>query len=219
MAEDEHPTYTGKTAEQRQMWRGIMSPLITGAVSVAVTVLTLQATVLDTAFSRISMLEDRVASYQEIMLNTERELAVLRTDNEILRLELRGAFVETPLAAIADFIDSLPGPAWCKQVYETEGDPIFVMRQLNNQYAITYGITENRYLGASDAEIFSQDYAADFYINDLEVYTTKSSATFEEVVPMVEGEANATIWKFYVLTNDNKEYICGIQIATEYLEN
>ena len=86
---------------------------------------------------------------------------------------------------VSYIIHGFDGPAWIKIAEKnSDGSIEFRMMEVNEHYAMTYGITRADYIGKTDLEVgWPKDTADIFKANDLLVWASGKAQTFEEELP------------------------------------
>jgi hypothetical protein len=89
---------------------------------------------------------------------------------------------------VSYIIHGFDSPAWIKIAETNSDDSIeFRMLEVNEHYAMTYGITRADYIGKTDLEVgWPKEIAEGFKANDLLVWASGKAQTFEEKLP--DGE-------------------------------
>lgn len=144
--------------------------LITSLIALIAAVVGLQGEREANLFNRVETLEERFANEQEKNIDLRIALSQQNDSYEILR----------------DYLDSLPYPAWIKVVrQDADGSPKFVMWHINPAYETTFGVSKERYVGKTDAELglWSDRVVQDFYKNDYNSYLIRDAIRTEERFP------------------------------------
>ena len=157
---------------------------------------------------------------------TERLLAEERELNAELQAKLSASLMQvsvsvstTPRATIRSFLSALRlQPAWCKEFVPEEES--FRMLFVNDSYERFYGVTSAKYEGKTDAEMWPENLAKAYNINDHETLREKSQKVMRELV-LVDGQSwMVDFWKFYVPIPVGVDLVCGIQVrSTEYIRS
>lgn len=93
-------------------------------------------------------------------------------------------------------------------------DPAGRYLDCNRQFEQTFGLTRDRILGRTDAELFPAQQAAAFRANDLLVLEAKRPLQFEEVALHGDGPHTSIVVKFPLMNPDGVPYAVG-GIATD----
>jgi hypothetical protein len=81
-------------------------------------------------------------------------------------------------------IHSWPGPAWMKRACMENGEVVFRMQEINENYCSTYGFSRLDYIGKTDLEAgWDRGIANKFLDNDLKVWASGKPDTFIEETP------------------------------------
>lgn len=171
---------------------------------------------LQTAYSRIEVLENRVDGLQKQRSDFQVENARLSFQVGLLKSQIANGGA-APSDIIFDFIDSLGVPGWCKIVEDapsSQDGVRFVMAHINARYEIEYNITSERYVGLTDFDIGLSDAVANnWYLNDLQVYKYRRFTDFTELVELEDGPSRRRFWKLYHSPEGiDTEFLCGWEI-------
>lgn len=150
------------------------------------------------------------------LLETDRreligEGAAKDAEIAMLKAQLRFETGMTPLEVLEDFVNHFPLPAWVK-VWRPETQE-FVMVAINGYYADFYGVTEARYKGSTDFDVWPQELAQAYYENDLDVLVDRNDELFTETVRRANGTfVDLNFYKFWVDLPDGTELVAGIHV-------
>lgn len=105
------------------------------------------------------------------------------------------------------FVQNSPLPMWCK---DTDGRMIWI----NETYTMTWGIKSVEYEGRLDADIWGEEIAKSFRLNDLTVIMEKTTLYTRESVPKdrrkpQENIEDWHIWEFPVFDSEKKVIAVG----------
>lgn len=188
----------------------ILNSVVTAGVTLVVAWLTLLSDIDNAANDQLKIAFDRIESLESSVLILTDDLRELEVENVILKARL-----ETQLDiedVLETYMDALDTPAWCKI---RSGDR-FLMEYINAAHENMYGIDLNAYRGKSDFDVWPAHVAADLQQKDDLVYASKDfEQVTERVVNKLGVSLNVVSMKFYLLTPDSNEYICGIQITKD----
>ena len=93
-------------------------------------------------------------------------------------------------------------------------DPAGRYLDCNRQFAQTFGLTRDRILGQTDAELFPAEQAAGFRANDLLVLEGGRPLQFEEVALHPDGPHTSIVFKFPLMNPEGIPYAVG-GVATD----
>lgn len=156
--------------------------LISGAFTLVVGFLAMKADVYSaskgTETQLVSILYDRVNTLerrQSEMAESNKKQSLRITQ---LTIELAKKYESSDV--LRKYLNTMPFPAWIKVVELNESGPSFKMWHINPQYEAEYEITNERYIGKTDFQIWERSMAQEFYNNDLAVYESRSNLCEEE---------------------------------------
>lgn len=168
---------------------------------------------LEAAFDRISYLETEMKQ-QQAKANTR----IVELTTQVFRLQAQLNKNLNVLDLFDDFMDSLPFEAWLKEVKRNkDGETNFKMLIINKRYELVHGVSESRYEGQPDEEIWDQTTSQKFRESDLEVVRNKSSSVYYRTYPLnpkdPNGEqVNKLIVKIYLDLVEGREMVFGMAI-------
>jgi hypothetical protein len=211
--------------DQRKSWFiPLLTSIITSLSVVAGAWFSLQGTLgsadqqseavrLEAAFERIEHLEKQMRDQQ---LSSNAKIIELTTKVFKLQRQLdKDLNIED---MFMEFMEGLPFEAWVKEVDLAEdGEVLFTMKYLNRAYQFKYGVSQRRYAGSRDRDIWGSHLAEQFRETDLQVYRTKSSIIVTERFPSSVGDRHDTssyqekvVLKMYVELIQGKPLIFGM---------
>lgn len=161
-------------------------------------------------YERIAVLEERVAFLTQEMIKKDLELAK-RYDN---------------LERYKRSLDRMPFPVAVKLEKGVGTNSIIVNWHVNTEYQNRYSVTQAHYYGRADAEIWPQEIAAQFEINDRKILQFKNSDCPEEIYPakalQPEGPDNhlmqGTVCKWYDEIAGFKAVIAAVIHENRYVK-
>ena len=211
--------------DQRKSWFiPLLTSIITSLSVVAGAWFSLQGTLgsadeqsesvrLEAAFKRIEHLEKQMRDQQ---LSSNAKIIELTTKVFKLQRQLdKDLNIED---MFMEFMEGLPFEAWVKEVnIADDGKVFFTMKYLNRAYQFKYGVSQRRYSGSRDVDIWGSHLAEQFRDNDLEVFRKKSSMIVTERFPSSVGDRHDTqayqdkvVLKMYVELIEGKPLIFGL---------
>tara|TARA_R100000027_G_scaffold27840_1_gene20134 strand:+ start:524 stop:1024 length:501 start_codon:yes stop_codon:yes gene_type:complete len=142
------------------------------------------------------------------------EVRELRKEVDIL-----SGFRDTKVALSTSFFELMPFPAWLK-VKGADGQ--WRIASLNRSYEDIYGVSELRYKGKTDEEIWGKEIAKQYAENDWKVYISKEPVITKELVN-VRGAPELVfhvVAKFPVLLANGEHSIAigGISIPLSLIQ-
>lgn len=169
-----------------------------------------------------------IAAVAVAVITTGGTIAVAIINRRMRRLEAQTARAEWKHDALLDRVNGLVDvfmaserqPRFAKRVVidPDTGSIRFVMLYLNDAYTKCFGVTKQKYLGATDFEVWPQTVAIQFYEHDMAVYESRGSRVYDEVVkpPLQPGidhpthaEGTFRFRKQYVQDYRGNGYIVG----------
>lgn len=108
---------------------------------------------------------------------------------------------------IEKYLDSLPFPAWVKQ---QTNDGQFVMIMINDAYVNLFGKSKELYQGKTDFEIWPEDLAKVYHMNDRIVAETFDYHRSLEYVLIDGRKRQVEVWKFSVRLSETVYGVGGI---------
>ena len=153
----------------------------------------------------------RIQHLENLTNELQSEVSRLNAENAVLQLRLEAGFSESPELVISNFLDALPRPAWCKY-YDSE-NAVFRGLHFNPQYEFIHGVSNERYRGSTDVEIWGEEKGLIYQRNDIRTYHNRGSMVFTEPVLTAAGIEQQEFWKFYLRTRTGLDLVCGIQVT------
>lgn len=142
----------------------------------------------------------------------EFQQKILLLSGENLKLKLQLGESVTRRRLYQEFIDAFPFPFWIKEMGD---DGQFRVWIINTAYVYKYGISKERYVGATDADVWGDLVADEFGKADKEVYDNKSFMSTRELVPEY-GPGSipkpAQGWKFAVKIGVDQMGVAGLVV-------
>lgn len=165
-------------------------------------------------------LRTRLELRDKDMLTLRTRVATLEAENIRLKMEV-ATKTGYPKNNLRLLIDALPVPAWAKEVHSEpepavpESEVSFKMIGINDQYAITYCVTDPKYRGQSDFKVHNYDLAKAYYDHDLQIFENKAPSRLEELVLDCQAGDYVTriFYKFHMQLTDGTHVIGGIQVS------
>jgi hypothetical protein len=158
-------------------------------------------------------LKNEQAQNSELRNQTiEFQQKILLLSGENLKLKLQLGESITRRRLYQEFIDAFPFPFWIKEMGD---DGQFRAWIINNSYVYKYGISKERYVGATDADVWGDLVADEFGKADKEVYDNKSFMMTKEMVPEFgPGSTHkpAHGWKFAVKIGVDQMGVAGLVV-------
>jgi len=159
-------------------------------------------TLIEAQAGQMARLEDQLAQLRYEY--REQEIELLAMASRLFALERA-----SPEQTLRRYLDSMPGPAWCK--YKDEG--VFRMMHVNAAYTRATGITNAFYQNKTDMEVWGEEIGGIYLQGDSDVYARSGSGSFIEPMLTADGERVTHLyWKFYFKTITDRHLVCGIQI-------
>lgn len=156
--------------------------LISGSFALVVGFLAMKADVYSaskgTETQLISILYDRVSTLEK--RQTEMSESNKKQSLRITQLTIELAKKYESSEVLKKYLNTMPFPAWIKVVELNDNDPVFKMWHINPKYESEFGVSNERYLGKTDFQIWEVSMAKEFYRNDLAVYNSRSNLCEEE---------------------------------------
>ena len=141
----------------------------------------------------------------------ELRALLLTAQIRIIDLEAKVRIDVNEKELMAEFLDSLPFPAWIKRYREEDGE--FVMTLLNDEYTAAYGYTSDFYIGKTDSDVHDPVVAESFRKQDLFVYNNKEIVIREQTLVTKSGVVkNLFIYKFLLYMPNGDIAIGGVAI-------
>lgn len=170
---------------------------------------------LESAFKRIEYLETQMRQQQ-----ANSNAKIIELTSQVFRLQTQLNKDLNIVDMFEKFMDGLPFEAWLKEVNVEDDEVSIQMLLINKQYEYAYGVTRNRYAGATDKEIWGEEVAEQFRKHDLQVLRTKSSKVFYQTYPVNpeilgndSGEVvRKMVVKVYLELVDGRQMIFGMAI-------
>jgi len=147
---------------------------------------------------------------QQFTIELQQKILALSGENLRLKVELNTTVSRRRI--YQEFIDSFPFPFWIKEVDEN-GD--FRAWLINNSYVYKYGISKERYVGSTDAEVWGAKVAAGFEEADRIVFENKNFIVTRELVPETGPKSDlvpAHGWKFAVKIGVDQTGVAGLVV-------
>lgn len=125
-------------------------------------------------YKRIELLEAKIE---------DQNKSLMTAHGEIIRYKAIRSESDTQTILEA-YLDSLPGPAWIKEVVTEDGEKVFRMLLINKEYELKYGVSRHYYKGKTDFEVWAhKESAKEFYEADIQIYKLKKSKRYKETFP------------------------------------
>lgn len=210
--------------QNKRLLVNIVTSLITSFVVLAGAWLTFQGDLrsseaisdsnrLESAFDRISYLETEMKQ-QQAKANTR----IVELTSQVFRLQSQLNKNLNVLDLFDDFMESLPFEAWLKEVeVQDNGETNFKMLLINKRYELVHGISDSRYEGQPDSEVWDKQTSQQFRESDLKVVRSKSSIVKYTTYPLnpqnPNGEqVNKLIVKIYLDLVEGRVMVFGMAI-------
>lgn len=135
----------------------------------------------------------------------QRDFEVTEKENAELRQEL---------VSMQVLVENDPAPFWLKEVIEASGDSDieFKMSYINPVYEDIFHITNEFYKDKTDFQVWNERAATNYYLNDLQTYTSKKNGCYKEYIPDFVGSTEARdmiVCKWMVNKANGVSYIAG----------
>lgn len=158
-----------------------------------------------------AIIEDRQKLEERVYL-LEREVGELRekrqaSDMMVLEFKHKLLLEVDKNKIIYEFMDSVPIAMWAKEIRD---DGEFEMVMLNDKFEEFFGITKERYIGSTDAEIWPEYLAKMFKDGDMKVLKDKKYMCQVEVLILDKKKVPVNVCKFPFAIDRRKFLIGGI---------
>lgn len=164
----------------------------------------------------IKQLRTRIDNKEKAFDTMRLRVATLESENIRLKMEV-ATKTGYPKNNLRLLVQALPVSAWAKEVFFEEGSdlPQFKMLGINNQYELDHCVTDAKYRGKTDFQIYSQDLAQAYYDHDLRVFNDKNDDSFtEKVLDCASGLVVERMFhKYHLQLTDGTDIIGGILIS------
>lgn len=183
-----------------------------GTVFTAVLVLagTIYQTKTSSNVELVTELHRRIEVLESRAKDCDDQIFVIRSD--YLSCTLREKSERDTKQFLQNYIDTIPGPAWVKKVVIENDEIVFRMVTVNRAYEDAYHVSRAVYEGRTDFDIWSEDVARSFYMNDLTVYKNKKNLQKKETFPIDNKPEVRTVWKWAFELSDDQWAIGGLVI-------
>lgn len=116
--------------------------------------------------------EKRAKSVKEEVAKAAEEI---KASNAVTAREVNGM--------LRSMIDSAGAPAWVKvAIVSDEGNVTFRMLHLNREFEDAFNVRVEDYAAKTDFQIWPEETANQFYLDDLEVFSTGVPKTYTEII-------------------------------------
>lgn len=132
--------------------------------------------------------------------------------SKVLELEIELAQKYNAGQDIRALLDAMPFVAWAKQVVTEDEEIKFINWHINYVYSRTHNVSRAFYKDKEDWEVWPREVAAEFYKNDIYVYTRKTHKCNPESYP---PDASRDISKDNPL---QLNYTCKFVVKTQGIE-
>ena len=132
---------------------------------------------------------------------------ILSQGLEIIKLSAQLQDKTTQAELLDGFIESLPFPAWLKEI---DDDGIFRVVTINELFTVTFGLTKAQAIGNSDYDLFSKELAEEYQKTDRIVSDT-GSVHRADTVMVKHGQRVAVLYvKFPVYLPSGFKGVGGV---------
>ena len=155
-------------------------------------------------FDRLEKDNDRLRNEQE--KQRERSHKELRVQlNRIVKLEKTVTKLHLQIVSLESAHYDHPYPSWLKDV---DGVMLYVNRAYEEVFLSPYGVKSEDYVGHTDFEVWPEDIARQFVLNDQKVIRSKQTLEDYEDIQMEGGEM--TRWRIIKYPRFSGRRIIGI---------
>lgn len=162
---------------------------------------------------QLRLASERILALEQSNKELIDEISKLRGQVTLLKAQIEYEIGPTQL--LFSFLEALEeAPAWVK-VYDDDRDE-FIMLYINRAYENFYDVTRERYVGATDAEVWPAEIAAVYAENDLRVLLSRDRKRVREpVIDRAGNKVNMMMWKLFLRMPDGRASIIGIQVEDD----
>lgn len=132
---------------------------------------------------------------------------ILSQGLEIIKLSAQLQDKTTQAELLDGFIESLPFPAWLKEI---DDDGIFRVVTINELFTVTFGLTKAQAIGNSDYDLFSKELAEEYQKTDRIVSDTGSVHRADTVMVKHDQRVAVLYVKFPVYLPSGFKGVGGI---------
>ena len=191
-------------------WPEVLRLLVSNSVTLLVALFVLYGDLdankddtIEVAFDRVTTLEGQTDELRETI-----------ADLSVQNLRLQGELLAstTFMGSITAFLESLPNPAWVKEVVIRPGHDVqFRMAVINRAYEDGLGKNRQFYLGKTDFEVWPRETAEGFYRHDLDVWQRKAPQRYRETFNQRGEMVTRWVIKYLVSLQSNGRWgIAGV---------
>lgn len=168
-----------------------------------------------TDFSAI--LEAQVKMNEDLRKRLDKEEKYAKDNREeIFKLKTELSQLQFQFNMMESAHSDLPIPFWLK---DTDGKMLALNSAYEREFLLPLGKSRKQYVGNTDFEMWPEDIAREYTMNDLEVYESGGSLFFQETVQKADGEnVKYHVIKYTRYVGTIKVGIAGIAIPQKIFQ-
>lgn len=130
----------------------------------------------------VKVLYDRVDSLEASHKVLQEEN--IRQSVRITKLTIELSKKYESSVILKEYLDNMPFPAWIKVVEMVNSQPLFKMWHVNDEFESAFNISERRYRGKTDYDIWPDELSDKYYESDIEAYESQANLCVVEEVSL-----------------------------------